>query len=115
MSSSLAAILIASVPLIGAVLALRYDHSERPSPIRAVGLQIADAILSHKRISKQEAADEALKLLRAVQIRDPEQRMSAYPHELSGGMCQRVMIAIAISCATFSLLPPTTSKTSATN
>ncbi|WP_213741405.1 ABC transporter ATP-binding protein [Bradyrhizobium sp. dw_411] len=68
------------------------------NPIRAVGLQIADAILSHKRMSKQQAADEALKLLQAVQIRDPEKRMSAYPHELSGGMCQRVMIAIAISC-----------------
>jgi peptide/nickel transport system ATP-binding protein len=69
------------------------------NPIRAVGQQIADAILSHKRMSKQQAAGEALELLRAVQIRDPEQRMAAYPHELSGGMCQRVMIAIAISCA----------------
>ena len=68
------------------------------NPIRAVGLQIADVILSHKRMSKEEAAVEALKLLQAVQIRDPEKRMSAYPHELSGGMCQRVMIAIAISC-----------------
>src|ERR1700721_4666170 len=68
------------------------------TPIRAIGLQIADAILSHKRMSKQAASGEALKLLRAVQIRDPEKRMSAYPHELSGGMCQRVMIAIAISC-----------------
>jgi ABC-type glutathione transport system ATPase component len=68
------------------------------NPIRAVGLQIADAILSHKRMSKQAASEEALKLLRAVQIRDPEARMAAYPHELSGGMCQRVMIAIAISC-----------------
>jgi len=68
------------------------------NPIRAVGLQIADAILSHKRMTKEAAAEEALKLLRAVQIRDPEKRMVAYPHELSGGMCQRVMIAIAISC-----------------
>jgi peptide/nickel transport system ATP-binding protein len=68
------------------------------NPIRAVGAQIADAILAHRRISKQEAKLEALNLLRAVQIRDPERRMDAYPHELSGGMCQRVMIAIAISC-----------------
>ena len=68
------------------------------NPIRAIGLQIADAILSHKRMSKEAASKEALELLRAVQIRDPETRMSAYPHELSGGMCQRVMIAIAISC-----------------
>jgi ABC-type glutathione transport system ATPase component len=68
------------------------------NPIRAVGLQIADAILTHRRISKQAAHAEALDLLRAVQIRDPEKRMAAYPHELSGGMCQRVMIAIAIAC-----------------
>jgi peptide/nickel transport system ATP-binding protein len=68
------------------------------NPIRAIGLQIADAILTHKKISKDAARAEALELLRAVQIRDPETRMNAYPHELSGGMCQRVMIAIAISC-----------------
>src|ERR1700704_559074 len=49
-------------------------------------------------MSKEQAAYEALELLDAVQIRDPEKRMAAYPHELSGGMCQRVMIAIAISC-----------------
>jgi peptide/nickel transport system ATP-binding protein len=69
------------------------------NPIRAIGQQIADAIQCHKRMSKQQAARETLELLRAVQIRDPERRMAAYPHELSGGMCQRVMIAIAISCA----------------
>ena len=53
---------------------------------------------AHKRMSRGEARAEALELLRAVQIRDPEKRLSAYPHELSGGMCQRVMIAMAISC-----------------
>jgi ABC-type glutathione transport system ATPase component len=85
--------------LHGAAMSMIFQNPRAAlNPIRPVGLQIADAILSHKRISKREAADEALKLLRAVQIRDPEQRMSAYPHELSGGMCQRVMIAIAISC-----------------
>ncbi len=85
--------------LHGAAMSMIFQNPRAAlNPIRAVGLQIADAILSHKRMSKQQAADEALKLLRAVQIRDPEKRMSAYPHELSGGMCQRVMIAIAISC-----------------
>ena len=85
--------------LHGAAISMIFQNPRAAlNPIRAVGLQIADAILSHKRMSKQEAADEALKLLQAVQIRDPEKRMSAYPHELSGGMCQRVMIAIAISC-----------------
>jgi ABC-type glutathione transport system ATPase component len=85
--------------LHGAAMSMIFQNPRAAlNPIRAVGLQIADAILSHKRMSKQEAADEALKLLQAVQIRDPEKRMSAYPHELSGGMCQRVMIAIAISC-----------------
>jgi ABC-type glutathione transport system ATPase component len=68
------------------------------NPIRAIGDQIADAILAHNRMSRSEARAEALRLLRAVQIRDPEKRMSAYPHELSGGMCQRAMIAMAISC-----------------
>ena len=67
------------------------------NPIRAIGLQIADAILTHKRISKDAARAEALELLRAVQIRDPETRMNAYPHELSGGMCQRALIAMALA------------------
>jgi ABC-type glutathione transport system ATPase component len=85
--------------LHGAAMSMIFQNPRAAlNPIRAVGLQIADAILSHKRMSKDEAAAEALKLLSAVQIRDPEKRMAAYPHELSGGMCQRVMIAIAISC-----------------
>jgi ABC-type glutathione transport system ATPase component len=85
--------------LHGAAMSMIFQNPRAAlNPIRSVGLQIADAILSHKRMSKQDAEKEALKLLRAVQIRDPEKRMSAYPHELSGGMCQRVMIAIAISC-----------------
>ncbi|MDB5502522.1 MAG: gsiA [Tardiphaga sp.] len=67
------------------------------NPIRAIGQQIADAIMAHRKISADDARGEALELLRAVKIRDPEKRMAAYPHELSGGMCQRVMIAMAIS------------------
>ena len=85
--------------LHGAAMAMIFQNPRAAlNPIRAVGQQIADAILAHRRISRQEAREEALKLLRAVQIRDPERRMNAYPHEMSGGMCQRVMIAIAISC-----------------
>ncbi|MBV9562296.1 MAG: ABC transporter ATP-binding protein [Bradyrhizobium sp.] len=85
--------------LHGAAMAMIFQNPRAAlNPIRSVGQQIADAILAHRRISRQEARAEALKLLRAVQIRDPERRMNAYPHELSGGMCQRAMIAIAISC-----------------
>ena len=85
--------------LHGAAMSMIFQNPRAAlNPIRAVGLQIADAILSHKHLSKEQAASEALKLLQSVQIRDPEKRMAAYPHELSGGMCQRVMIAIAISC-----------------
>jgi ABC-type glutathione transport system ATPase component len=85
--------------LHGAAMAMIFQNPRAAlNPIRAVGEQIADAILAHKRLSRDQARAEALELLRAVQIRDPEQRMSAYPHELSGGMCQRVMIAMAISC-----------------
>lgn len=62
-----------------------------------VGSQIMEAILTHKRISKAEAKQQALKLLKNVEIADPERVFSSYPFELSGGMCQRVMIAIAIS------------------
>jgi ABC-type glutathione transport system ATPase component len=85
--------------LHGAAMAMIFQNPRAAlNPIRAVGEQIADAILAHKRLSRREARGEALDLLRAVQIRDPEKRMSAYPHELSGGMCQRVMIAMAMSC-----------------
>jgi peptide/nickel transport system ATP-binding protein len=86
--------------LHGAAISMIFQNPRAAlNPIRAIGQQIADAIQCHKRMSKQQAARETLELLRAVQIRDPERRMAAYPHELSGGMCQRVMIAIAISCA----------------
>ena len=85
--------------LNGAAMAMIFQNPRAAlNPIRAIGQQIADAILAHKRMPKPQALAAALALLRAVQIRDPEARMSAYPHELSGGMCQRVMIAMAISC-----------------
>jgi peptide/nickel transport system ATP-binding protein len=85
--------------LHGAAMAMIFQNPRAAlNPIRTVGAQIADAILAHRRITRREAWAEAQNLLGAVKIRNPERRMDAYPHELSGGMCQRVMIAIAISC-----------------
>ncbi len=68
------------------------------NPIRTVGKQIADVIGAHQPITAAEGRQRALDLLKAVLIREPEKRLDAYPHELSGGMCQRVMIAMAIAC-----------------
>lgn len=68
------------------------------NPIRTVGLQIADALRAHRKMSGRAARRQALELLNAVRIRDAERRIDSLPHELSGGMCQRVMIAIAIAC-----------------
>ena len=68
------------------------------NPIRTVGQQLADTLRAHNDISSREARQRALDLLKSVLIRDPERRLDAYPHELSGGMCQRVMIAMAIAC-----------------
>ncbi|MEO3474441.1 ABC transporter ATP-binding protein [Roseomonas sp. CAU 1739] len=68
------------------------------NPIRSVGKQLMDALGAHVDLSGWERRERALSLLRDVLIRDPERRFDAFPHELSGGMCQRVMIAMAIAC-----------------
>jgi peptide/nickel transport system ATP-binding protein len=68
------------------------------NPIRSVGKQLMDALGAHVDLSGREKRERALGLLRDVLIRDPERRFDAYPHELSGGMCQRVMIAMAVAC-----------------
>jgi peptide/nickel transport system ATP-binding protein len=62
-----------------------------------VGWQIAEAIRVHTHVSKRDAMQQAVELLRLVNIPQPERRLSAYPHELSGGMRQRVMIAMALA------------------
>jgi peptide/nickel transport system ATP-binding protein len=67
------------------------------NPIRPVGRQIADVLLRHSNVPHNEAPRRAVDLLRAVGIPDPERRAKAYPFEMSGGMCQRVMIAIALA------------------
>ena len=68
------------------------------NPIRPVGEQISDALRAHRGMTRAEARTRALALLEAVLIREAERRLDAYPHELSGGMCQRVMMAMAMAC-----------------
>lgn len=67
------------------------------NPIRSVGRQIADVLIRHSNVTRAEAPERAIDLLRAVGIPDPGRRAKAYPFEMSGGMCQRVMIAIALA------------------
>lgn len=69
------------------------------NPVFTVGNQIAEALILHRKLSKGEARITTIDLLDKVGIRDPEKRISSYPHELSGGQRQRVMIAMAIACS----------------
>ena len=85
--------------LRGAAMSMVFQNPRAAlNPIRTVGRQIADVLHAHGNPSRAEARAQALDLLRAVRIRDPERRLHAYPGELSGGMCQRVGIALAIAC-----------------
>lgn len=68
------------------------------NPVFTIGSQIAEAVLLHTKSSKHEAMEKALELLKLVGINEPEKRLKQYPYELSGGMRQRVMIAMALAC-----------------
>jgi oligopeptide transport system ATP-binding protein len=68
------------------------------NPTMTIGAQIMEGMMYHYKTPKQEAYQKAIKLLELVGITDPEKRMKNYPHQLSGGMRQRVVIAIALSC-----------------
>ena len=67
-------------------------------PTMKIGKQIAEGILKHQKVSKKEAMKQTIELLRKVKIPNPEERVNQYPHEFSGGMRQRVVIAIALAC-----------------
>ena len=68
------------------------------NPAFTVGDQIAEVILRHRAVSREEAKERAIEMLRRVRIPSPEERYHEYPHRLSGGMRQRVMIAMALAC-----------------
>jgi oligopeptide transport system ATP-binding protein len=68
------------------------------NPLFTIGAQIAETVQLHQKVSKQEALGRALEMLEKVQISDARRRLDEYPHQLSGGMRQRVMIALALSC-----------------
>ncbi|MEM7403697.1 MAG: ABC transporter ATP-binding protein [Pseudomonadota bacterium] len=68
------------------------------NPIRTVGQQISDVLRQHVRAGRSDARSKAIAAMEAVEIRDSAQRFRAYPFELSGGMCQRIVIALALAC-----------------
>jgi len=68
------------------------------NPVMRVGRQIGESLVVHGLASSRDARDRAIELLRAVKIVDPEKRVDDYPHQLSGGMRQRVMLAVALAC-----------------
>lgn len=85
--------------LRGADISLIFQNSMTSlNPTMRVGNQIAENLILHKGMSKKEALDEAIRMLDMVKIPSPEKRANQFPHEFSGGMSQRVMIAIALAC-----------------
>lgn len=68
------------------------------NPVFTIGNQISEVILKHQKLSKKDAYDKSVEMLKLVGIPDPEKRVKNYPHEYSGGMRQRAMIAMALSC-----------------
>lgn len=82
----------------GAEIAMIFqDPSSSLNPVMKVGEQIAQTILAHRRISKERARARAINLLKKVGIENPRERYHDYPFQFSGGMCQRVMIAMALA------------------
>ena len=69
------------------------------NPVLTIGYQLSEALLLHQKINKKQAHEKAVEMLNLVGVSDPELRTEQYPHELSGGMRQRVMIAMALMCS----------------
>ncbi|MDR6903100.1 ABC transporter ATP-binding protein [Rhizobium miluonense] len=85
--------------LRGAVVSMVFQEPRLAlDPVYTLGRQIEETIMRHERISRSEAAARALALFQKVRIPSPERRLQNYPHEMSGGMLQRSMIAMALAC-----------------
>ena len=82
----------------GEIAMIFQDPMTSLNPTMKIGYQIAESIIIHKKLKKKEALLQAIEMLRLVNVSSPEKRINQFPHELSGGMRQRVMIAIALSC-----------------
>jgi oligopeptide transport system ATP-binding protein len=83
----------------GAEIAMVFqDPMTSLNPVLTIGKQIGEAMMVHKGLSHNDAEEQAVKLLNLVGIPNPEQRINDYPHQFSGGMRQRAMIAMALSC-----------------
>jgi dipeptide transport system ATP-binding protein len=85
--------------IVGRDMAMIFqDPMASLNPAYTVGFQIIETLRVHSKAPRSSLRDSALELLRQVEIPDPEARLDAYPHQLSGGMSQRVMIAMALAC-----------------
>ncbi len=83
----------------GSVVAMVFQEPALAlDPVYTLGQQIAEAVIEHENCSREAARKRALELFERVQIPSPERRLDAYPHEMSGGMRQRAMIALALAC-----------------
>jgi oligopeptide/dipeptide ABC transporter ATP-binding protein len=83
----------------GAIISMIFQEPMTSlNPVFTVGDQIAEGIRLHQRLSKRESWNKAIEMLHIVRMADPERRVKEYPHQMSGGMRQRVMIAMALSC-----------------
>ena len=83
----------------GAISMIFQEPMTSLNPVQTVGAQISEALIIHARMGKRAALAKAEDMLKLVRIADPKRRLASYPHELSGGMRQRVMIAMALACS----------------
>jgi oligopeptide/dipeptide ABC transporter ATP-binding protein len=84
----------------GARIALAFQNAQSAlNPVFTAGSQIAESLRLHRKLPRKAAREQAVKLLRLVGIPDPERRAAQFPHQLSGGMRQRAMLAVALACS----------------